>query len=503
MSEVTIDTGALATVYVSAPEQLLRDAAGDPLLRYLDGRRLQLICSRSGERADAERLIASCGGLLAMTPDPSGRHETTERDLRIAESLGLPSVSMVAGEEPVRLESFLDHLRHVQPAPQDFAFLAVRIHGDFALIRAAIGDAVEHTLGIPCVWYDDPRVITPEYGMRERTQLMIRHCALFIADVTYGPGNPDYDSPNTAHEIGMALAYERPVVLSCQEPRRDLYFSAGDLHTLFWEDEHELNREIADCFRSRYSRLGRRLLNLELAPNPTGFSGGFPRYRFEMDRAGQYVSPPSRGATARRSRLTPDAETCLLAVRRQPAAWKAVWHPLGFMDIELFANQAEFLRLHIWSEVAGSYRSSGLSIHKHDWSMSSQVLCGVVENRIYDVLTDRPPTHRIYRIEYSGEVNQLQATDRVVRCELRESEKVQAGATYTLAPDTFHDIAPPLIHSTTATLVKGIRHPSVRNEVLGPLDAHELYETERVLCDPASVREAIDLVIAARRSLTS
>src|SRR5262249_20182957 len=146
---------------------------------------------------------------------------------------------------------------------QTYAFLAVRLHPDFALIRTAIGEAVERTLGIPCVWFDDPRVITAQLGVRERTQLMIRHSALFLADVPYSPNNPDHDSPNTAHEIGMALAYERPVVLSCQEPRRDLYFSAGDLHTIFWVAEQHLKNEMVACFRSRYSRFGRRLLNLE------------------------------------------------------------------------------------------------------------------------------------------------------------------------------------------------------------------------------------------------
>jgi hypothetical protein len=481
--EVTIDTGARAWVYVSGtvPASVLRD---------LDARGLELISACTDEPRDVERLMASCSGVILARG-----HSRGERDLRLAESLGLPFIPSDAAD----LDAFVDRLDPVHAQP--YAFLAVRIHGDFSLIRAAITDAVERTLGIPCVWYDDPRVITRDCGVRERTQLMIRQCALFIADVTFSPNNPDHDSPNTAHEIGMALAYERPVLLTCQEPRRDLYFSAGDLHTLFWENEQHLNQEAAACFRSRYSRLGRRLHNLELEPNPAGVSGVFPLDRFAMDWARHYIAPSSRGPAGSRSWMLPDAEACLLAVRRQPAAWKAVWHPLGFMDIELFSTPTDFLRLHIWSELAGSYRSSGFSIHKHDWSMSSHVICGVVQNRVYEVLAGEMPTHRVYGIEYSGEVNQLRATEREVSCQLRRTDSVSAGATYTLQSDTFHDIAPPPAHATTATLVRGIRHPDVRNEVLAPLDSREVYETERVGCLPDEVRNAVDLVLAARRVL--
>lgn len=469
-SEVRIDTGARATVYVSGP-------VPEPLLRELDARRLQLV--RAWHDEDVERVMASCSGIVAASPD--------HPDVRIAQSLGIPLFESDADLLPAR--------------PQPYAFLAVRIHGDFALIRAAIGDAVERTLGMPCVWYDDPRVITRDCGVRERTQAIIRHCALFVADVTYSPNNPDYDSPNTAHEIGMALAYERPVILTCQEPRRDLYFSAGDLHTLFWENEQELNAEAAACFRSRYSRLGRQVLNLDLEPNPSGFSGSYPRYRFAMDWSRNYLAPFTG---PRRSWIMPDAEACLRAVRRRPDAWTAVWHPLGFMDIELYATPTDFLRLHIWSELAGAYRSSGLSIHKHDWSMASHVICGVVENRIYDVHAGDAPTHRVYRIRYSpGEVNELCATDREVRCEVRDAQQIHAGATYTLAPDVFHDIVPPTAHATTATLVRGIRHPGLRNEVLGPLDSGDLYETKRVPCEPKDVRRAVDLVLATLRRSSS
>jgi hypothetical protein len=515
-----VDTGARASLYVSAPRRLLDDGAARPLLQYLDARRLELICSPTDDATDVERSISSCCGLLVILPNSLMRDERSERDLRVASSLGLASfICRVSASGPsgatspavlefdavngrfrdnehACFELFLDQIMNREQRDRPFAFLAVRIHPDFRLVREAIGDAVENILGIPCVWFDDPRVIAPECGVRERTRLMIRSCSLFIADLTFSPNNPNHDSPNTAHEIGMALAYERPVVLTCQEPRRDLYFCAGDLHTLFWRDEQQLRSEMTACFRSRYSKFGRRLLNLELEPNAEGFSGIFPRYRFEMDWPQRYRAPSLYTARGSRFHAIPDAGACLLAIRQDAAAWKAVWHPLGFMDIELFSDSSDILRLHIWSHIPGSYCSSGLSIHKHDWSMSSRVLCGSIENRIYELSEQEPPTHRVYEIEYRGTGNRLRATRHTVHCRLKESRTFHAGNAYTLPPGLFHEIVLP-DGSITATLVRGIRHPGVRNEVLGSLDAGERYETERVPCEPGAVREAIDLVLAS------
>ncbi len=486
MAQVRIDTGAIATVYVSIAEHQIAEFTS--VLAFLDAHHIEAICCRIGDTSDAERLIRNCDGVIAITPGARA-----QRDQELALMHGVPSISISANDHH-SLEAFVNRICAFEPLKRPFAFLAARMHPDFRLIREAIGDAVETTLGLPCIWFDDPRAVAPECGVRERTQMMIRDCSLFLADLTYSPNNPDHDSPNTAHEIGMALAYDRPVVLSCQEPRRDLYFSAGDLHTVFWEHEAHLRTEMKECFRSRYAMLGRRLLNLEVPRNPAGFSGAFPRHRFEMDWADRYRPPASISPALKRSRLAPHAQECLHAVRREPAGWKAVWHPLGFMDIELFDDGADCLRLHVWSEVAGPYRSSGLAIHKHDWSMSSHVICGSIENRIYQIVIGEAATHRVYSIEYHGNANRLRATDQVVHCRLREASRIHSGETYTIAPDVFHDLALPG-QGTVATLVRGIRHASFDNEVLGPMDGRAVYETERVRCEPHAVREAIDLVL--------
>jgi hypothetical protein len=106
----------------------------------------------------------------------------------------------------------------------------------------------------------------------------------------------------------------------------------------------------------------------------------------------------------------------------------------------------------------------------------------------------------VYGVEYNGDVNHLVATGETVRCELRQEQSVHSGKTYTLAPAVFHDIAVPA-DVTTATLVRGIRHEGLRNQVLGDLNAEDRLETSRIACDDASVQRAIDLVLAARRNL--
>ncbi|MCI0540871.1 MAG: nucleoside 2-deoxyribosyltransferase [Verrucomicrobiales bacterium] len=525
--EMMIDTGARTTLYIcSSPGSLLETAQLREFLGYLDRRQIELICSQNNEDEDVERLMRGCCALVVLTPLDGAGLENVERHLRIASKLSLPAVSVrtsdsqipdlstppkletliynvqaesFTGDSQCQFEAFLDAAALRRPASQPFAFLAVRIHDDFALVRAAIGCAVEKMLGIPCVWFDDPRIASRRWGVRQRTLTLIRRCALFLADLTYGPNNPEHDSPNTAHEIGMALAYDRPVILSCQTPRRDLYFSAGDLPTVFWQDEQHLHDQMVAWFESRHSGYGRRMLNLELRRNPQGVSGLFPRHRFEMDWKRRYVAPKRRVNHHGCCGLVSEIQEYLEDMRNCPGHWRAVWHPLGFIDIELFADLFDSLRVHIWSKLHGAYRSSGLTIHKHDWSMWSHVICGQVENRTFEVLSDGLPTHRVYRIEYNGTANRLQATGEKVRCAVRDSALFKKGTTYTLAPGVFHEVATSA-DETTATLVRGIRHTGFHNEILGNLGAADSYETERVPCDESSLRKAVELVLSSYRN---
>jgi hypothetical protein len=293
---VAVDIGAAATVYVCSDADP-RDATLAALTSWLDARRV-LAVSRLSEAVDGERaaraVLEGCDGVVAITSGRiAGGAARAEVDsiLKLAGEAGRPVLAITRAERDAVPEADLeDYLAEIMRRPRagtPYAFLATRIHDDFALIRDAIQSAVETSLGIPCVWFDDPRVVAAAPGVRERTRALIAGAALVAADLTFGPGNRDHDSPNTAHEIGMTLAYERPLILSCRHPRRDLYFSAGDLSTLFWHDEAHLREQLVEWLGPRRATLGRRVLNFDLAESVVAFR---PR-AFAMDAARAYCGP--------------------------------------------------------------------------------------------------------------------------------------------------------------------------------------------------------------------
>ena len=64
----------------------------------------------------------------------------------------------------------------------------------------------------------------------ERASCLGQDATFVIADLTLGVESPDRENPSRAHEIGMAIAYDRSILmLLSQEPRRYPYFSIGDL----------------------------------------------------------------------------------------------------------------------------------------------------------------------------------------------------------------------------------------------------------------------------------
>jgi hypothetical protein len=239
---------------------------------------------------DVRRVMAECSGVAA--------HGLGVRnDLRVAAELGLP-VALV-GAAPIPLaEGFVTDdadaaaawLRDRVPTGSQpvlpYAFLIGRLERDFAHAREAIRSAVEREAGIPCLWSDDGSHRTDVASVRERTRLLIRDARFVIADLTLGPESPRRENPSRAHEIGMAIAYGRELLLCSQEPRRYPYFSVGDMQIMFWADERELSESVATWIRTTPGLFRRRVLNQ--AP---------PAFRFDTQR--RFVGPNLR----RRSRL--------------------------------------------------------------------------------------------------------------------------------------------------------------------------------------------------------
>jgi hypothetical protein len=179
------------------------------------------------------------------------------------------------------------------PAIPNYAFYVGRLERDFAQARGAIRAAVEEEAGLTCLWIDDGRFRTNIESVRECTRELIRHATFVVADLTLGPESPHQENPSRAHEIGLAIAYEKPLMLCSQEPRRYPYYSIGDMQMTFWNDEAELAASVQSWIAA-HPRLPRRhVLNTALP------GSRLARGSFRFDPAGRFIGPGLR----RRRRL--------------------------------------------------------------------------------------------------------------------------------------------------------------------------------------------------------
>jgi hypothetical protein len=183
------------------------------------------------------------------------------------------------------VEAFLAAVSSDSGQDRPYAFFVGRLERDFRHAREAIRTAIEAEAGIPCLWADDGRHRTSVESVRERTRLLIKHAAMVVADLTLGVESPERENPSRAHEIGMAIAYERPLMLCSQEPRRYPYFSIGDMQMTFWATEDELERDVRTWIRFHGRSIVRRVFNYRL-PAPM-----YAKPVFQYDPALRYVGP--------------------------------------------------------------------------------------------------------------------------------------------------------------------------------------------------------------------
>jgi hypothetical protein len=235
----------------------------------------------AGRRGDAtpddeldRGLARGCAGVVRVAPDGAGGPGTGAR------------ATLDCGfDEPADVEAFLAAVSSGSGQVRPYAFFVGRLERDFRHAREAIRTAIEAEAGIPCLWADDGRHRTNVESVRERTRLLIKHAAMVVADLTLGVESPERENPSRAHEIGMAIAYERPLMLCSQEPRRYPYFSIGDMQMTFWATEDELERDVRTWIRFNGRSIARRVFNYRL-PAPM-----YAEPVFRYDPALRYVGP--------------------------------------------------------------------------------------------------------------------------------------------------------------------------------------------------------------------
>ncbi len=265
-----------ADVFLAAPTRAGRDVPW-AVVERLDRAGIRVLGDPLPERPDAERLgqiLRGCAGVVCDGPAAAAR---------ASEACPRPRLDLDADGADV--EAFSAAVLEDAERLRAYAFFVGRLERDFRHAREAIRAAVETEAGIPCLWADDGRHTSNVDGVRERTRLLIKHATFVIADLTLGIESPDRENPSRAHEIGMAVAYERPLLVCSQEPRRYPYFSIGDMQMSFWLTEDELEAATRDWIALNRSAVARRVFNYRLPASAVA------RPVFTYDAAQSYVGP--------------------------------------------------------------------------------------------------------------------------------------------------------------------------------------------------------------------
>ena len=245
-----------------------------PVVEQLDRAGIQVV-GRLPEMDPTDQrirlLMSGCAGVVATSPSLECE--------RLRAEFGIPLLD-VRPHSSVNLEGFqaavLKHRDRIRP----YALLIGRLERDFSHAREAIRVGVEAAAGIACLWIDDGRHRTNVHSVREHTRLLIKHATFVIAELTLGAESPERENPSRAHEIGMAIAYERPLMLCSQEPRRYPYFSIADMQMTFWSTEDELGRSVEGWVYANRELVARRVFNYEL-PAPVIAK---PAFRFDPEQ---------------------------------------------------------------------------------------------------------------------------------------------------------------------------------------------------------------------------
>jgi hypothetical protein len=273
--EVEIGCGAVSDVYFDCDDH----PTPWPVVEALDARQIRAVCpftDRVGPSRETAAKLSGYSGFVCSSID--------QEIAGMARQQGLPLL-VPAAEPFAGLNEFIRGVVAHRCAIRSYAFYIGRLERDFTHAREAIRVAVESAAGMPLLCIDDGCHTTNVAGIRERTRLLIQHAALVVADLTLGSENPKHENPSRAHEIGMAIAYERPLFLSSQEPRRYPYFSVADMQMNFWAREDELEASVRGWIHAHRMAVGRRVLNYSLANAVISE----PKFHFDLKR--RFIGP--------------------------------------------------------------------------------------------------------------------------------------------------------------------------------------------------------------------
>lgn len=162
----------------------------------------------------------------------------------------------------------------------------------------------------------------------------------------------------------------------------------------------------------------------------------------------------------------------------------AVRHPLGFVCLPVERAGRRGVCVHLWSDRPPAAAPTTSAVHAHSWDLLSHVVHGRLRNETFDVVDDpAAPTHRLFEVHSDDDVDDLRATDRLVRYATAERDVLDPGATYRVAAGRFHTtVVPPGGRAVTVAL--GEHRPGFGDLSLGPLTG-PTHRVRRFRCDDA------------------
>jgi hypothetical protein len=115
---------------------------------------------------------------------------------------------------------------------------------------------------------------------------------------------------------------------------------------------------------------------------------------------------------------------------------EAVRHPLGFICLPVERRGPLGVCVHLWSPLLAHAATTTSQVHCHSWGLVSFVLYGRLSNVLANV--GEGTTHRVFEVVSHGDVDEIRATERMVRCIPGAVQTHRAGDVYTLPPGVFH-----------------------------------------------------------------
>lgn len=160
---------------------------------------------------------------------------------------------------------------------------------------------------------------------------------------------------------------------------------------------------------------------------------------------------------------------------------QAVRHPLGFTCLPVERTGGDGVCVHFWPALPSPLNLTTSAVHSHSWDLLSHVLHGRIRNTLIEV-TDAPadPAYRVYEVHSAGDVDDIRATDRLVRTGAVTVETHTVGDVYALPAGGFHttEVEP---GRTAVTVALGRTAPDRCDLSLGPVDGRS-HQAGRVRC---------------------